>query len=408
MKTPVRIVSIILFLLFHTVRLDAAGFRYGIDMVASGSGRCNCPQFEGKRVGFITNAAALSVKGEPSWRALVRRGVDLKFIMAPEHGFSLGGGAGEKVSDTVIADSIRVYSLYGATQKPDLSLLKKIDVLAFDLQDVGTRCYTYISTMKLAMDACDRAGTTFLVFDRPNPVAPLPLGGFVLEPSQESFVGAAEIPFLHGMTIGEIALWLHRTRYPGLSLQVVRMRGYSHGRFADELDGFRFVPPSPNIRDLETAIVYPATVMLEATSVSEGRGTDAPFRTIGAPFVDAHALKAELDRHALPGVDIAETAFTPTSSKFAGIRCQGLRITVTDRKVFEPFRTSTALLLSLQKLYPKELGLERNTAFFDRLAGTSSYRIMIREQRPIGEILEAARGSAAAFEAAWPDRFLYH
>jgi uncharacterized protein YbbC (DUF1343 family) len=407
MTTSVRIASIIFLLFFHPIRVDAAGFRYGIDMVASGNGPCTCKEFKGKRVGLITNAAALSVKGEPSWRALVRRSVDLKFIMAPEHGFSLRGGAGEKVADTVIADSIRVYSLYGATQRPDPTLLRRIDVLAFDLQDVGTRCYTYISTMKLAMEACDRAGITFLVFDRPNPVAPLRVGGFMLEPGQESFVGAAQIPFLHGMTVGEIAMWLQRTRYPGLSLQVVRMRGYSHGKFADELDGFRFVPPSPNIREVETAVIYPATVMLEATAMSEGRGTAAPFGTIGAPFVDAGALKSELDRYDLPGVEFTETVFTPSASKFAGRRCQGVRIRLTERKRFEPFRTSTAILLSLQKLYPNELGIERNAAFFDRLAGTARYRVMIVNQRPIAEILEAARGPVAAFEAAWPDRFLY-
>ena len=407
MKLSFRLFSVLLLLLFQTGCLHAAPFRYGIDMVASGNGSCDCKVFKGRRVGLITNAAALSLRGEPSWQALVRRGIDLKFIMAPEHGFSLGGGAGEKVADTVIADSIRVYSLYGATQKPDTALLKKIDVLAFDLQDVGTRCYTYLSTMKLAMEACDAAGITFVVFDRPNPIAPLPIGGFMLEPSQESFVGAAELPFLHGMTLGEIAIWLQRSRYPGLSLQVVRMRGYSHRKFADELEGFRFVPPSPNIRDLDTAILYPATVMLEATTVSEGRGTDGPFRTIGAPFIDAAAFRAELDRFGLPGVTFTEAGFTPSTSKFAGLKCMGVRIRVTDRKLFDPFRTSTAILLSLQKLYPKELDLDRNAGFFDRLAGTSRYRLMIRNQRPIGEILEAACGPVAAFDTAWPDRFLY-
>ena len=407
MKRQSRIVSIMLLLLLQAVRIDAVPFRYGIDLVASGDGRCSCREFDGKRVGLITNAAALSLKGEPSWRALVRRGIDLKFIMAPEHGFTLGASAGERVSDAMVADSIRVYSLYGATQKPDPRLLKRIDLLAFDLQDVGARCYTYISTMKLAMEACERAGTTFLVFDRPNPVAPLPAGGFMLEPGMESFVGAAEIPFLHGMTVGEIAMWLQRTRFPGLKLEVVRMRGYSHGRFADEIEGFRFVPPSPNIRDIDTAIIYPATVMLEATSVSEGRGTDRPFATIGAPFVDPALLKAELDRYGLPGVEIAETAFTPSSSKFAGQRCGGVRIRVSDRRLFEPFKTSTAILLSLQKLYPREFGIDRNAPFFDRLAGTSRYRLMIQGQRPIEEIVEAARAQVAAFEKSWPGRFLY-
>jgi uncharacterized protein YbbC (DUF1343 family) len=407
MKLLARIATIFLLLLCQQGRLDAAAFRYGIDMIASGDGPCTCKTFTGKRVGLITNAGALSIRGEPSWQAFVRRGVDLKFIMAPEHGFALKGAAGEEIGNMVIADTLKVYSLYGSSRKPDPELLKKIDVLAFDLQDVGTRCYTYISTMKLAMEACDKVGIKFVVFDRPNPVAPLPVGGFMLEPSQESFVGAAGLPFLHGMTVGEIALWLQKSRFPGLSLEVVRMRGYSHRKFADELDGFRFVAPSPNIRDLEAAVLYPATVMLEATAVSEGRGTEAPFGLIGAPFIDADAMKTELERFTLPGVEFVAARFTPSESKFVGRPCSGVRIRVIDRASFDPFRTSTAILLSLQKLYPQELGLSRNAAFFDRLAGTSRYRVMIQKQYPIGAILEAASGPVAAFDLSWPDRFLY-
>ncbi len=407
MKPLLRIISFLLLFLSQGQLLRAEEFRYGIDMIASGKGRCNCKIMKNKRVGLITNAASLSREGEPSWQALVRRKIDLRFVMAPEHGFSLKGAAGVRVGETVIADSIRVYSLYGASKSPAPELMKQIDVLAFDLQDVGTRCYTYISTMKLAMEACDKAGITFVVFDRPNPVAPLPAGGFMLEPAKASFVGAAELPFLHGMTVGEIALWLQKTRFPRLDLRVVRMRGYSHRKFADELDGFRFVAPSPNIRDLDTAILYPATVMLEATDVSEGRGTVAPFALFGAPFIDAAALKAELDRFALTGVEIRTAEFTPSESKYAGQSCRGIRLRVIDRAAFDPFRTSTAILLSLQKLYPGKLGLSGNADFFDRLAGTSRYRVMLQKHSPIKEILEAARAPVQAFEEAWPDRFLY-
>ena len=409
MKSHARIVSIFLLLLLlcPISRADASPFRYGIDMIASGTGPCTSKSFVGKRVGLITNAAALSVGGEPSWRVLIRRDIDLKFIMAPEHGFTLKGAAGEEVGNTLISDSLKVYSLYGASRKPKAELLKRIDVLAFDLQDVGTRCYTYISTMKLAMEACASEGVTFVVFDRPDPIAPLPEGGFVLEPSQASFVGAAGIPFVHGMTVGEIALWLQKTRFPDLKLKVIRMRGYSRRKFADELEGFRFVAPSPNIRDLDTAILYPSTVMIEATDVSEGRGTEAPFGMIGAPFIDGRAVKAALDGYDLPGVVVKAARFTPSSSKFAGRRCKGIRLRVSDRSLFDPFMTSTALLLTLQKLYPQELGLSRHAEFFDRLAGTTRYRLMIQEQRPIGEILEAASVEVRRFDSSWPDRFLY-
>ncbi len=407
MNGSFRAVTLLLSLIFFCQVPASAEFRYGIDMIASGSGPCACKIMKGKRVGLITNEAAVSREGEPSWKALRRRGIDLRFVMAPEHGFSLAAPAGRKVGDTSIGDSLRVYSLYGDRKSPSPELLRQVDVLAFDLQDVGTRCYTYLSTMKLAMEACDKAGIGFVLFDRPDPVAPLGTGGFVLEPGNESFVGAAGLPMLHGMTLGEIAMWLQKSRYPNLSLQVVRMRDYDRKKFADEIDGFRFHAPSPNIVDLDTAIIYPATVMLEATDVSEGRGTAAPFHLIGAPFINAEALRSTLSLYALPGLEITAASFTPKDGKYAGRLCHGVRFRVTDRKVFDPFRTSTVLLVSLQKLYARQLGLDRHAAFFDQLAGTPKYRAMIVRQASIGEILRTAHASVSAFEASWPDRLLY-
>ncbi|NTW53885.1 MAG: DUF1343 domain-containing protein [Chlorobaculum sp.] len=381
----------------------AGEFRYGLDMLDASE----CSQLQGKRVGLITNAAAVSHSGEPGYKVLLRNGVDLKFLMAPEHGFSLDREAGQTFGDGGIGDTLKVWSLYGASKKPDIALLKTIDLLVFDLQDAGVRCYTYISTMKLAMEACSDAGIAFMVLDRPNPLAPLPASGFVLEPHFESFVGVAELPFIHGMTVGEIAEWLKKSQYPGLELQVVRMQGYRRDRFADELPGFRFRPPSPNLRDMNTLLLYSATVMLEGTDVSEGRGTDAPFRMFGAPFIDSAALVRELERYRLPGVAFHQSSFTPSRSKFSAVECHGVRLIVTDRRRFDPFMTSTAILLSLQKLWPDETGLHRHAPFFDQLAGTDRYRLMIQQQRPIWEILDAARGQVRVFEAAFPNHYLY-
>lgn len=381
----------------------AAEFRYGLDVLDAQK----CAPLQGKRVGLITNAAAVSRTGEPGYRVLLRNGVDLKFLMAPEHGFALDYEAGQKVGNAGMGENLKVWSLYGDSRKPDVRLLKTIDVLVFDLQDAGVRCYTYISTMKLAMEACSEAGVAFMVLDRPNPLAPLPASGFVLEPRFESFVGAAELPFIHGMSVGEIAVWLQKRRFPGLSLQVVRMRGYRRDRFADDLPGFRFRPPSPNLRDFKTLLLYPATVMLEGTDVSEGRGTDAPFRMFGAPFIDSKALIREIEQYRLPGVEFHRTSFTPERSKFSGVECQGIRLKVTDRERFDPFLTSMAILLSLQKLWPSETGMHRHAAFFDQLTGTSRYRLMIQQQRPIGEILAAVRAQVRAFEATSPNRYLY-
>jgi uncharacterized protein YbbC (DUF1343 family) len=185
------------------------------------------------------------------------------------------------------------------------------------------------------------------------------------------------------------------------------MQGYRRDRFADELPGFRFRPPSPNLRDMNTLLLYPATVMLEGTDVSEGRGTDAPFSVFGAPFIDSEMLINELEQYRLPGVEFSQITFTPSKSKFSGIKCQGVRLNVADRRQFDPFMTATAILLSLQKLWPEQTGLHRHAAFFDQLAGTDRYRIMIQQQRPIGEILDAARDQLRAFDAAYPDRYLY-
>lgn len=389
---------------FFAVQTVWAGtFRYGLDVLDAD----RCSALQGKRVALISNAAAVSGSGEPAYRVLLRHGVDLKFLMAPEHGFALDREAGQRVSDAGIADTLKIYSLYGASKRPDPGLLRTVDLVVFDLQDAGVRCYTYISTMKLAMDACREAGVAFMVLDRPNPIAPLPTGGFLLEPRFGSFVGAAELPFLHGMTTGEIAVWLQSRRYPSLSLSVIRMEGYRHDRFADHLSGYRFRSPSPAIRDFRTLLLYPATVMLEATDVSEGRGTDKPFRVFGAPFIDSDVLLRELESYALPGIGFSRSEFTPVSGKFSGRECQGIALKVTDRERYDPFMTSTAILLSLQKLWPGELGIDRHAAFFDQLAGTDRYRIMIQQQYPIGEILDATRQSRRPFAAEISGRFLY-
>ena len=249
---------------------------------------------------------------------MLRSGVRLKFLMAPEHGFSAAIEAGKNVGNGVVQDTIPVFSLYGASKKPAGRQLKEIDMLVFDLQDIGTRCYTYISTMKNAMEACEEAGIPFMVLDRPNPVIPLHPQGFMLTPGYESFVGAVNIPFLHAMTVGEIALLLKRQCFPKLDLRVMAMQGYRRDRFADEYSGFSFKSPSPNIRSLDTAIIYPATVFLEATTVSEGRGTDAPFMQFGAPFIRSEELAAALRKYTLPGVVFTRCFFRAAVRQIPG------------------------------------------------------------------------------------------
>ncbi|MEI8032164.1 MAG: DUF1343 domain-containing protein [Chlorobiaceae bacterium] len=383
--------------------LSLAALRCGIDRLEESE----FAELSTKRVGIVTNAASRDLKGEPTYRALLQHGVRLKFIMAPEHGFSVDIEAGLKVPGRVIADSLPVYSLYGATRKPDAARLRTVDILLFDLQDVGTRCYTYISTMKAAMEACQDAGIPFMVLDRPNPVAPMAPEGFMVAPRYESFVSSVNIPFIHSMTVGEIAAMLKAEQFRALDLRVISMSGYSRTRFADEYPGFTFISPSPNIRSVAGAIAYPATVLLEATAVSEGRGSDAPFEQFGAPFIDSRRLSATLEGYKLPGVIFEPVRFTPVSGKFKGEMCYGLKLNVSDRGVFQPFPTAVAILLELERLYPQKLDLHRNGEFFDRLAGTGRLRTMIISRMPLKAILSECRPELEAFRRRVAPYLLY-
>ncbi|WP_235670305.1 exo-beta-N-acetylmuramidase NamZ family protein [Prosthecochloris vibrioformis] len=378
-------------------------FMYGIDVLDEL--RCS-PLQRKQRVGLITNRAAVSRSGEADYRVLLRHGVDLRWLMAPEHGFEIDVAAGELVGESRLGE-LMVHSLYGASRRPDVELLRGVDVLLFDLQDIGTRAYTYISTLYLAMDAAREAGIRIMVLDRPNPVAPLGRGGFVLDPAVRSFVGQFEVPFLHGMTVGQLAFWLQREKFPEVLLEVVPMAGYSAGLFGDEIDGFRFVPPSPNISDVLTAVAYPATVLLEATNISEGRGTDASFLQFGAPFVDRDDLVAALERFSLPGVEFQPVKFRPTASKYEGRTCEGARLLITDWSSFRPFRTSVALLIALRDLYPDKLDLETNGSFFDKLSGTPLLRKMLLAGTSLDDILAAAARSRSTFDPTSPLDRLY-
>ena len=397
--------SLLLFLfsLFFASPVSAEPLLCGIDRLDA----TGFIELSGLKVGLITNVAGVSRKAEPDYAVMLRSGVRLKFIMAPEHGFSADIEAGKSIGGSVVHDTLPVFSLYGTSKKPDIRQLKSIDILLFDLQDIGARCYTYISTMNSAMQACEEAGIPFMVLDRPNPVIPLSPSGFMLAPGYESFVGAVDIPFIHSMTVGEIASLLKERKYKRLDLRVISMSGYNRRLFADEYTGFRFISPSPNIRSVETAIVYPATVFLEATTVSEGRGTDAPFEQLGAPFINGRELAALLSQYKVPGVLFNAVVFQPASSKFKGERCEGVKLSITDRKKFIPFKTGAAILLALQHLYPEKTALQKENIFFDRLAGTPLFREMICKQVPLDDIMEESRRQIEQFSRTAPVKLLY-
>lgn len=310
----------------------------------------------GKRVGVITNHTGRLADGTHLVDTLVARGVRITALFGPEHGIRGEAAAGEKLSDSRDpATGVPVYSLYGATRKPTPAMLRNVDILLYDIQDVGVRFYTYISTMALAMEAAAEARIPVVVLDRPNPLGGLAVDGPVRVDSLASFVGHLPIPVVYGLTCGELARMIEGERWlpAGLrpDLTVVPMEGWERRMLWPDT-GLRWVRPSPNLPTFAAAQIYPATCFIEATDCSEGRGTDAPFQTIGAPYVDGNLLATRLAGRALPGVRWEPVRFVPKVSKHKGTPCGGIRGEVTDQGVFQPLLTALVLLDELRTAYP--------------------------------------------------------
>jgi uncharacterized protein YbbC (DUF1343 family) len=355
-----------------------------------------------KRLALIANATSVDATGKSSLEHFQNHRLDLRIVFAPEHGFQIRDEAGKKISDGVLSNGLKIISLYGKTKQPTPEMLADIDAIVFDIQDIGTRCYTYISTMYLAMQTAAQCQKEFIVLDRPNPIAPIKADGMMLDANFRSFVGQVSVPFIHSLTIGELATLIKQEELPALKLTVVKMENYSREKFADEYPEWKqsFVPPSPNIQSVNAMILYPATVLFEGTAISEGRGTDLPFEQIGAPFIDSQKLKVALG--AQSGIEVEAISFTPTaqqgksaSPKFEGKRCGGLRVRIVERKKVKPFQLAVSLLFALHKLYPKQIGFKND--FFDKLAGTNQLREMILQGQSPDTVFNVAKKSVSSF-----------
>nr|WP_298122228.1 DUF1343 domain-containing protein [uncultured Pseudoxanthomonas sp.] len=333
----------------------------------------------GKRVGLVTNATGMDHALRSSVdRFAARTDFTLVALFGPEHGVRGDVQAGDKVaSSRDAATGLPVHSLYGEHREPTPEMLAGVDVLVFDIQDVGTRFYTYPYTLAGVMRAAKRAGIPVIVADRPDPLGGMRVEGPVLDPALASFVGMFPIPIRHGMTLGELATLFNTGFGIGAELHVITMQGWQRGD--EPLRGaLPWVPPSPNMPTPDTALVYPGMGLLEGTNVSEGRGTTRPFETVGAPWVDAQALAARLNAMDLPGVRFRATWFTPTFSKHAGKVCGGVQLHVIDRAAFLPVRTGIAVLKALHDQHPKDFAfLPGEPPFFDRLAGVDDLRAAI-------------------------------
>jgi len=326
---------------------------------------------EGCRVGLIANSASVDEEGTPTVLLLRNAGIDLACLFAPEHGYSASVEAGEQFPDGVEADTgLPVYSLYGRTRKPTADMLRDIDALVFDLQDVGVRCYTYVWTMALAMQAAALFGKLFVVLDRPNPAGGIIVQGPVLDPRFASFLGMYPVPLRYGMTVGEVAMMLNQSFEIGADLAVVRMNGWRRRlMFADT--GLQWRPPSPALRAPESAFVYAGACLFEGTNISEGRGTSAPFRLIGAPWLDP-AVSGKIDDRWLTGFVLSPQKFTPSGSKYSGEECFGFSVHVVDGERADPVALSVALLSHIASRHRTEL--QWNEEHFDRIAGDDTLR----------------------------------
>jgi uncharacterized protein YbbC (DUF1343 family) len=315
-------------------------------------------ELRGPRVGALLHPASVSAKLEHASRILERYNGDLFRLSAffgPQHGFV--GQTQDNMMEWKSYEHPRlhipVYSLYGEHREPTTEMLKDLDVLLVDLQDVGARYYTFIWTMYLCMRACEKAHIEIIVLDRPNPINAVATEGPLLDPNYRSFVGLHPIPVRHGRTIGELARQFRDEAFPECQLSILPMKNWKREMWFDQT-GLPWVMPSPNMPALDTATVYPGMCLLEGTNISEGRGTTRPFEIFGAPFIKAETLGRELNALRLPGVFFRENYFQPTFQKFAGELCCGAQLHITDRNAFQPFQTGVEIIRMLRKLYPKQ------------------------------------------------------
>ncbi len=318
----------------------------------------------GKRIGLISNLTGRNNRGELTAHVLrAEPSVDLVAIFSPEHGFS-GIEEGSVASSSDNASGLPVHSLYGEARRPTSEMLDGLDALVFDIQDIGTRFYTYATTMAYAMEEAAAHGLSFVVLDRPNPIAGAYVQGPLLDESELSFVGYAPIPVRHGMTIGELARYFNQERGIGADLTVVEIAGWRRTDWYDAT-GLQWTNPSPNIRNLVQATLYPAVGPLETTNVSVGRGTEEPFEWFGAPWIDAQRLAEALNAAALPGVRFVPHDRTPLASVYASELCHGVDIILTNRDTFAAGLTAITLATTLHELHGETWSLEQ----FPRLWG---------------------------------------
>jgi len=364
-------------------------------------------RLRGKRVAFLTNSSAID-RARTLGIDLVAKHKDLKLValLAAEHGIRGDVMAGEKIADgTDPRTGVPIYSLYSAEDLgPTDPMLKDVDVILYDLQEVGGRTWTYVSSMALSMQAAKRKGIPFVVLDRPNPIGGEIVEGALLDTNFKSFVGMYPIPARHGMTVGELATMFNRKFGIGADLIVVKAENWKRSQWQDET-GLPWVNPSPNLRSLAALTSYPGTVYFEGTTLAEGRGTDRPFEQIGAPWLNAPEVARIMNERRLPGIrfEAITMPVAPTAAKYKGLTIPGIRFVITDKRAYRPVRTSLLLIDEIHRLHPTDFAWTRS---IDRLTGSDKVRLAIDAGR-LAPLLDEWDREAAAFVESRRPYLLY-
>ena len=370
----------------------------GIDVLE----RDRFQQLVGMRVGLVTNQTGRDRNGRSTIDVLFKApDVKLVALFSPEHG--IRGAADEKVSDSKDEQTgLPIYSLYGETRRPKAEQLKDLDALVFDIQDIGTRFYTYISTLGNVMEEAAKVKLPVFVLDRPNPIGGLEVEGPIADADKLSFTAYHRMPVRHGMTIGELAQLFNQERNLGCDLRVIQMEGWRRAMWLDETN-LLWVNPSPNMRSLTEATLYPGIGLLETTNLSVGRGTDTPFEVVGAPWIDGQQLASHLNGQAIAGVRFVPVRFTPASSVFKGEECGGINIIITDRDRFRPVTSGVEIAVALQKLYPSQWKVDS----YLRLLVNADAQERLKRGDSAGEIVRSWGNGLEEFRKARARVLLY-
>lgn len=395
-------------------KVESSQIKLGIDQVFT-------KKYEGllrgKKVGLITNHTGINSQFQSSIHSFkqhaVQGGYTLQALFAPEHGITGGSYAAENIEHLVDVDGIPIYSLYGKTHRPTKAMLKNIDVLVYDIQDIGSRSYTYMTTLFYVMEEAAKMNISVVVLDRPNPINGLTVDGPILQPAWRSIVGYINVPYCHGMTIGELALYFNQEYQIGCPLTIVPMQGWKR-EMSFQDTGCSWIPTSPNIPEASTTLYYPTTGILgELQIVNIGIGYTLPFKLIGAPWICAEEFAKHLNDQHFPGVHFYPFYYRPFYGRFCKQDCQGVLISITDPTNYLPVSTQYLLIGMLKSLYPKafQQALDEKSDrinMFNKVNGTDEvYRILKEEKYVIWKLKELHQKERGAYLAKRQKYLIY-